>query len=307
MLFLSDVLFVNAQLIIFVIGTLVIAGIAAGVVRWWLTRPVRLLASATRGIVQGRRTGTEFDELVSNHLVGQIAQDIQEMSIRLREVDSRDRRFLMSISHELRTPLTAINGHAQALQDGLADDPETRDRSLVVIQREAARLERLVEDIIDLAKLRSNRFTTVTELVHLNVLGDHLTAIFEDQQSAIEIRSDFEHIELHSDGQRILQILRNLVNNSLRYASSSIHVTGERVRNRIRLTVTNDGDPIPADMQDRIFEPFVGQKREGGMGLGLAISRELAWALGGNLRTVPTDTGAIFELTLPLEPPGSGR
>jgi signal transduction histidine kinase len=79
------------------------------------------------------------------------------------------------------------------------------------------------------------------------------------------------------------------------------------VRGRVRITVVNDGDPIDEEMHEKIFEAFVGQKREGGMGLGLAIGRELSWALGGNLRLVPSVTGAVFELTLPLEPPGMGR
>jgi C4-dicarboxylate-specific signal transduction histidine kinase len=75
----------------------------------------------------------------------------------------------------------------------------------------------------------------------------------------------------------------------------------------VRLAVVNDGETISAAKAERIFEPFVGTKREGGMGLGLAIGRELAWALGGNLKCLEHDGGAEFELTLPLEPSGSGR
>lgn len=270
-------------------------------------QPFRDLRAATKALTQGRFPQVELQSLESDTDIGPLAHDIAEMAVRLKEIDSRDRRFLMSISHELRTPLTAINGHAQALEDGLAEDPETRARSLAVIRREAARLDRLVEDIIDLAKLRSNRFTTVTELVWLQELGEHVMAIFADQGDKVEIRGDFENIDFHSDGSRILQILRILINNALRYAQTGINVTGERVRNRIRITVSNDGEPIPDELHEQIFEPFVGQKREGGMGLGLAIGRELAWALGGNLRTVPSATGALFELTLPFEPPGSGR
>lgn len=270
----------------------------------YVTGPLGRLVDATREMNEGRHPNEALVGLGQDRELAEIAQSFRDLIVRLREVDSSERRFLMSISHELRTPLTAINGHAQALQDGLADDVEIRNNSLAVISREAERLDRLVEDIMDLARLRSNRFNTAIEAAYLNELGDHLMAIFRDHPARgdIEVMGDFEHILLHTDGHRVLQILRNLVNNALRYATTHVKVTGERVRGRIRITVFNDGNVIPDDMHERIFEPFVGTKREGGMGLGLAIGRELSWALGGNLRCVPTDTGALFELTLPLEP-----
>ncbi|MEO6867806.1 MAG: HAMP domain-containing sensor histidine kinase [Gaiellales bacterium] len=184
-----------------------------------------------------------------------------------------------------------------------------RNQSLGVIRREAIRLERLIEDIVDLARLRSNKFTTVTESAYLDELGEHLLAIFEGRQpvSDIKVHGEFEHVLLHSDGHRILQILRNIVGNGLRYARSEVRVTGQRVGGHVQVLIYNDGEPIPLSSHENIFEPFIGTKREGGMGLGLAIGRELSWALGGNLRCLPADDGALFELTLPLEPPGSGR
>jgi signal transduction histidine kinase len=121
------------------------------------------------------------------------------------------------------------------------------------------------------------------------------------------VSGTFDHVRFHSDGHRILQILRNLVGNGLRYAQSCVRVHGTRVGGHIRIAVFNDGPPISPGQAERIFEPFVGTKREGGMGLGLAIGRELAWALGGNLRCLERATGAEFELTLPLEPPDFGR
>jgi signal transduction histidine kinase len=297
------------QAIVALIAIMALMVVAAFVVSAYTARPITQLVRAMRELSEGRHPDEAFAELKLDEDLGVITDAFRGMAIKLREVDSSDRRFLMSVSHELRTPLTAIAGHAQALEDGLAEDPAARNRSLAVIQREATRLERLVEDIVDLARLRTARFTTVTESVYLDDLGEHLMAIFGDRSNhpEIDVRGDFEHVLLHSDGQRILQILRNLVNNGLRYADSEVVVTGERVRGRIRLSVMNDGEPIPEYMHEKIFEPFVGTKREGGMGLGLAIGRELAFALGGNLRCIGTETGAVFELTLPLEPPSFGR
>jgi signal transduction histidine kinase len=274
--------------------------------------PLSGLVRASREVTQGRHPDEAFGDLQLEGELQHLAEDVRVLSLRLREIDATDRRFLMSISHELRTPLTAITGHAQAIED-FADDEEMRTQSLGVIRREAERLERLIEDIVDLARLRSNKFTTVTEPVNLDELGEHLLAIFDsgsivpETGHVVGVIGEFEDLDFHSDGQRILQILRNLVGNALRYATSEVRIDGHRVAGHVRLSVINDGTPISPSQQDRIFEPFIGTKREGGLGLGLAIGRELSWALGGNLRCVDRPDGAEFELTLPLEPPGTGR
>jgi signal transduction histidine kinase len=291
------------------IATLLVL-LGAGLVHRALT-PLSNLARASREVTQGRHPDEAFATLRLEGELEQLAADVRTLALRLREIDATDRRFLMSISHELRTPLTAITGHAQAIED-FADDAEMRTQSLGVIRREAQRLERLIEDIVDLARLRSNKFTTVTEPVGLDELGEHLLAIFEGGGASangdrVVVVGEFEPLEFHSDGQRILQILRNLVGNGLRYARSEVRVQARREAGHVRLSVFNDGEPISPSQQERIFEPFVGTKREGGMGLGLAIGRELAWALGGNLRCVDRSDGAEFELVLPLEPPGTGR
>lgn len=275
--------------------------------------PLSGLTRATREVAHGRHPDEAFAGVLLAGDMQEIADCVRAMALRLREIDATDRRFLMSVSHELRTPLTAITGHAQAIED-FPEDEAMRGQSLGVIRREAERLERLVEDIVDLARLRSNKFTTVTESVHLDELGEHLLAIFDGGAPSSSIHPDgvvvagtFEDVQFHSDGQRILQILRNLVGNGMRYARTEVRVSGKRVGGHVQLRVFNDGEPIPRAQQDQIFEPFVGSKREGGMGLGLAIGRELAWALGGDLCCIDRMDGAEFELTLPLEPPGFGR
>lgn len=272
--------------------------------------PISGLARASREVTQGRHPDEAFAAVELSGELFAVAEGVRTLALRLREIDATDRRFLMSISHELRTPLTAITGHAQAIED-FPDEAEMRGQSLQVIRREAERLERLVEDIVDLARLRSNRFTTVTESVMLDELGEHLLAIFDGAAKpdtpGPKVSGTFEAVPFHSDGQRILQILRNLVGNGLRYADNEVRVDGVRSQGRVRISVVNDGPEITPGQREKIFEPFVGTKREGGMGLGLAIGRELAWALGGNLESLDEPGGARFELTLPLEPPDFGR
>ena len=102
--------------------------------------------------------------------IGHLAERFNEMAARLAESEERERHFLMSVSHELRTPLTAIKGHVDALRDGLVDDADLVQASLDVVAAEATRLERLVGDVLDLAKLRAHRFTVLTEEVDMGRL-----------------------------------------------------------------------------------------------------------------------------------------
>src|SRR5947208_3448486 len=105
--------------------------------------------------------------------IGHLADRFREMAARLSEAEQQERNFLMSVSHELRTPLTAIRGHVDALREGVAEDPAVRAASLDVIASETARLDRLVGDVLDLAKLEAHRFTLLREEVDMEPLCDH--------------------------------------------------------------------------------------------------------------------------------------
>src|SRR2546423_13132781 len=109
---------------------------------------------------------------------------------RMSDAERQERNFLMTVSHELRTPLTAIRGHVDALREGVAEDPEVRAASLDVIAAEAARLDRLVGDILDLAKLEANRFTVLQEEVDMGRLCDQAYAAFGEEARRREIEYD---------------------------------------------------------------------------------------------------------------------
>src|SRR4029079_5747247 len=102
--------------------------------------------------------------------IAHLADRFREMAARLSDAERQERNFLMSVSHEPRTPLTAIRGHVDALREGVAEDPEARAASLDVIAREGVRLERLVGDVLDLAKLEAHRFTLLSEEVDMERL-----------------------------------------------------------------------------------------------------------------------------------------
>src|SRR5439155_15178708 len=135
------------------------------------------------------------------------------------EAEGRGRTFLRSVSPERRTPLTAIRGHVDAMLEGLAEDPEARTESLKVVSAEAARLERLVGDVLDLAKLDARRFTLLREEVDMGRLLDQAYASFgeEARRREIEYRCQIDaRPVIVTDGDRVLQIISNLLSNAFR-------------------------------------------------------------------------------------------
>jgi histidine kinase len=226
------------------------------------------------------------------------------MAVRLKEAEQRERTFLMTVSHELRTPLTAIRGHVEALREGLAEDPALRAASLDVIAAEAERLGRLVGDVLDLAKLNAHRFTVMREEVDMGRVVDQAYASFaeEARRRGIDYREDVTaRPTVISDGDRILQIITNLLANAFRWTPDGgrIDVALGTENGTIHVGVRDTGPGIAADQREQIFRPFVTQDG-GGTGLGLAIARELTVALGGRiqLESQPGE-GSRFELLLP--------
>ena len=239
--------------------------------------------------------------------IGVLAGRFREMAARLSEAEELERNFLMSVSHELRTPLTAIRGHVEALREGVVTEEEMRVASLTVIAAEAERLERLVGDVLDLAKLDAHRFTVLREEVEMERLIDRAYVTFSEEarRRKIDYRCLVEAKPvIVSDGDRVLQIISNLLSNAFRWTpdGGAIELELKAVDGTVCVSVDDSGPGIPAAERERIFRPFW-SRDGGGTGLGLAIARELASALGGRiqLETSP-ERGSRFELVLPAEP-----
>ena len=226
------------------------------------------------------------------------------MAARLAEAEQQERNFLMSVSHELRTPLTAIRGHVEALREGVAADPDVRAASLDMIANETTRLERLVGDVLDLAKLEAHRFTLLSEEVDMTRLCEQAYAAFgeEARRRDIDYEKRFDASPtIVTDGDRVLQIISNLLSNAFRWTPDGGRVELElaATNGRISVAVDDNGPGVPAAERDRIFRPFW-SRDDSGTGLGLAIAHELAAALGGRIEldTKP-GRGSRFELVLP--------
>ncbi len=296
------------------IGRLAAAIAIGGLLAWllgaWLSRrisgPIQELARASDEIASGNyavhvpvgRGGRE---------VSHLSERFNEMAARLAATEERERQFLMSVSHELRTPLTAIKGHVDALRDGLIDDPELITASLDVVASETTRLERLVGDVLDLAKLRAHRFTVHTEEVDMGRLIEHAYGSFGDEARRREIAYTLGGADgaptIITDGDRVLQVITNLLKNAFRWTpdGGSIDVELESANGTVRVDVSDSGPGIAQEDAKRIFSPFVSHDTQG-TGLGLPIARELAGALGGRieLQSEPGH-GSRFRLVLPAQ------
>jgi signal transduction histidine kinase len=287
-------------------------GIAlAGVLFWWLSRrltePVLGLTRATEQVAEGRYdieipAGRGSDE------ISLLTERFRGMVEKLSEAERLKRSFLMSVSHELRTPLTAIRGHVEALREGVVSDPEHVTASLDVIAAETDRLERLVGDVLDLAKLQAHRFTVRREEVDMERLLDHAYGAFaeEARRRDIDYRlgTNGRPPVIVSDGDRVLQVISNLLSNAFRWTpdGGQIGLQLEAGNGAVRVEVADSGPGIAPELRERIFQPFISQDVDG-TGLGLPIASELALALGGRIELESSPgRGSRFRLVLPVSP-----
>jgi signal transduction histidine kinase len=285
-----------------------IAFLIAAALAWYLsrriTRPVLALSKAADEVAQGRYD-VKIPHIRGRDEVGHLAERFGDMATRLGEAEELERNFLMTVSHELRTPLTAIRGHVEALREGVAPDERARAESLDVIAAESERLERLVDDVLDLAKLDSHRFTVLEEEVDMERLVERAYAAFgeEARRRGIEYERDVSSTApvIVSDGDRVLQIISNLLSNAFRWTPDGgrVALALSREDGTVRVAVDDTGPGIDPEERDRIFRPFW-SRDGGGTGLGLAIASELALALGGRIELDSRPGhGSRFELVLP--------
>jgi signal transduction histidine kinase len=229
-------------------------------------------------------------------------------------------RFLASMSHELRTPLNAIGGYAELLAMGIRG-PVTEEQcaDLARIRRSSQHLLALINDILQYARLEAGQLAVEARAVPLAPVLDELVTLVGPQLAARGLAYACEAcppaLAVHADRDRLVQVLLNLLTNAVKYTEPGgrIEVWCEAADDgaTIAMHVRDTGVGIPADMQAKVFDPFVQVRRtlatpEGGVGLGLAISRDLARAMGGELRVESeVGRGSTFTLVLPraADPP----
>jgi signal transduction histidine kinase len=286
------------------------AGIAlAAVLFWWLSRrltePVLGLTRATEHVAAGRYD-VDIPEAHGSDEISLLTERFRGMVAKLSEAERLKRSFLMSVSHELRTPLTAIRGHVEALREGIVTDPEHVTASLEIIAAETDRLERLVGDVLDLAKLQAHRFTVRHEEVDMARVVDQAYGAFTEEARRREIdyrvAAEDEAPVIVSDGDRVLQVISNLLSNAFRWTPDGgrIDLELQAENGAVKVDVVDSGPGIPPEHMERIFQAFISHDVDG-TGLGLPIARELAFALGGRIELESEPgSGSRFRLVLPV-------
>lgn len=229
----------------------------------------------------------------------------------LRRLEAMRQDFVANVSHELRTPLSLIRSAAETLLDGGKNDPAVNTRFLEIIDKHANRLTLLIDDLLLLARLDSDRVELKLQPVPLRISAQEALddAALLARARSVTLRNEVSAgVAAQADPERLQQVLSNLIDNAIKYGRPEGCVT---VRGRaldasyVELTVCDDGPGIPPDAKERIFERFyrvdkARSRDQGGTGLGLAIVKNVVQAHGGDVRVESTPgTGTEFFITLP--------
>ena len=280
-------------------GALLAAAVAALLARR-MTRPLRALGAAAGELAEGRHpepvSGGGTEELDA------LAESFNRMAGQLELARDAERAVLLSVSHDLRTPLTSIRGYAEGIEDGTV---EPRNAAAVVA-READRLERLVGDLLALARLRQGVLEVRREPVDLAAVAREAEERLRPQAADAGVTVTVEAgapAPATADHGRALQVVSNLLENAIRVSPHGGVVTVEARPGEVR--VADQGPGIPEEELPRAFERFhlravAGRGSHEGAGLGLAIVRELSEAMGGDatVENLPAQ-GACFTIRLP--------
>ena len=229
---------------------------------------------------------------------------------RLKQLERQREEFVANVSHELRTPLSLIKGYVETLLDGAQNNPEVAERFLKIIERNANRLDLLIQDLLTISALESGRMKLELSAVGMHALAEK---VFTDLHSKAENKSmtlvnELPEIITQGDLNRLDQVLTNLVDNAIKYgrAEGSVTVGGRKLDDgKLEIFVRDDGPGIPPEALDRVFERFyrvdkARSRDQGGTGLGLSIVKHIVHAHGGEVwAESEPGKGATFFFTVP--------
>ena len=277
-----------------------------------------LAARVAEGDLEVRIADKSGDE------IGRLAERLDRMTERLAdaktrlEATERQRRQLFAdITHELATPLTSVRGYAETLLDPrVSVSPEERTRYVRGVLEESRRLDRMIRDLFDLARLEAGAAPLERERLDWAALCrntlDRFSPRFREAGLTMEWKSPIDEAWIDADGHRLEEVLENLLGNALRYVPEGGRVElvlgwAERLPAGFRLTVSDDGPGLPPDELPHVFERFyrgaaarTEARDNGGSGLGLAIVREIVERHGGSVRAeAHAPHGLTFVVELP--------
>ncbi len=299
----ANVSVIRRQIIVSGAAALVIAILAGYLVARALSLRVKRLERAARKVASGDFTDTIQAD--SDDELGQLAAAFDDMQAQLAQLDRARKQFIASASHELRTPIFSLGGFLELLADEELDE-DTRRQFLEQLQGQVERMRNLATELLDLSRLESGALELRPEPTDIGQLAREVAAEFTPAAARhhADVSLDLmrEPIELDCDPERVAQVLRILLDNALVHTpeGTGVRVSAARANGHVRLEVSDKGLGIKRQNMPHIFEPFFTSNDEAqGAGLGLAIARELAERMNGELtvRSVPGRT--TFSLELP--------
>ena len=306
---------------------LLAAVLAAAALARAITGPLAALAAAADHIGRGDLEATvpvhTRDELGTlaasfNHMVERLAQSRAALVDKVRELERVNRlksEFVATVSHELRTPLNVILGYLEMLREGTDGELTSGQRALVAtIERYSLLQLALVTDVLDFSRLASGKVALHVERFELRALVDEIVASATARAAANGVRlvtdlaADLPWLE--TDRLKLQEVLRNLVDNALKFtAAGAVIVTGRCANEDLAVEVRDTGVGIAPEDVPHVFEPFyqVGRsstRTTGGVGLGLSIAHQLIGLLGGEISVTSTPgAGSTFRVLVPVRPP----
>ncbi len=275
-----------------------------------ITRPIGLLKSKTREIASGNFEGKLL--VRSPPEIGELAAAINSMCEKLHELDRLKTDFFASMSHELRTPLTSIKEGTGLLLDGVGGETTEKQRKLLgILAEESNRLISVVNSLLDLSKMEAGMMAYDFEVAHVDPLVKRALAeiapLVEAKRIRLESDVDATLPPVRLDPERILQVLRNLLGNAVKFTPNGglVRVAAKPANGKLAISVKDSGPGIPAESLISIFEKFNQGNRQSayarqGTGLGLAIAKTIITSHGGKIwaESEPGD-GSTFIFVLP--------
>ena len=210
----------------------------------------------------------------------------------------RQQTFFQNASHELKTPLMAIQGYAEGIQAGVMDAGGAAD----VILEESDRMTELVEELLDISKIDMGRQRlTLSETDIRELLYDGIRAVEPIAAGGIAIVPDFpeEPVMVSCDDTRLRRAVTNILSNGVRYARSELRLTCRADKRHVTIRIQDDGDGIAEEDLPHIFDRFY-MGKSGKSGIGLALTKEIVHLHKGTIRARNGDTGAVFEISIPV-------
>jgi len=276
----------------------------------WITAPLKRISNEARQVADGHAHPIPPKGPVE---VRRLAKAFNDMAQQVQATQQSQKDFIANVSHELKTPLTSIQGFAQAVRDGTALSEEDLHQAADVIESEAIRMNRLVQDLLTLEKMDAGTVLFEMQTFDVNDLlrtaKQKFASRADDAGIDLQIKPPADEALITGDSDRLMQVLDNLLENAIKFTPMGgwISISNQIIGKEVLIHVADTGQGIPPSEQQRIFERFyqVDKARPGGKrrgyGLGLAISKQIVETHGGSLSVISAaGEGSHFVVKLPL-------